>query len=140
VDGKPALPALGSSRFGEYLLELPLPGGWGLAAAFSPDGSCLAVASQGSQLTLLSGTDLQDFASLAAFAPTAAAEAAAGAEGAEGCRVQHLQLPGLPLKCLAFLSGSLLVGGGFDCQPQLFTRGASGSWEYACSLSGERCA
>ncbi len=126
VDGQPALAALAGSRFGDCLLELPLAGGWGLAAAFSPGGGCLAVASQGSQLTLLSGIDLQDPASLDA----AAAEAAG--------RVQHLALPCLPLKSLAFLSDGLLAGGGFDGCPVLCSRQGDGAWRYVRSLQGGR--
>jgi actin related protein 2/3 complex subunit 1A/1B len=122
VDGPAALPALGASKFGDCLLELPLPGGWGLAVAFSLDGATLAAASQASQLTLLPGLDLQDPASLG---PAAAAG-----------RAQHLQLPALPLKCLAFLSDTLLGGGGFDCHPLLFQRQADGRWQHAASLRG----
>lgn len=128
VDGQLSLAALAGTRFGDCLLELPLAGGWGLAAAFSPSGDCLAAASQGSQLTLLSGIDLQDPASLDA----AAAEAAG--------RLQHLALPCLPLKCLAFLSDGLLAGGGFDCRPVLCSRQGGGQWRYACSLQGGRSA
>ncbi|PRW57017.1 actin-related 2 3 complex subunit 1A [Chlorella sorokiniana] len=124
VDGQPDAAALAGSRFGDCLLELPLAGGWGLAAAFSPDGSCLAVASQGSQLTLLSGIDLQDLSSLDA----AEAEAAG--------RVQQLALPCLPLKCVAFLSDGMLAGGGFDYRPVLCSRQGDGTWRYACSLQG----
>ena len=124
VDGQPDLAALAGTRFGDCLLELPLAGGWGLAVAFSPSGGCVAAASQGSQLTLLSGLDLQDPASLEA----AAAEAAG--------RLQHLALPCLPLKCLAFLTDGLLAGGGFDCRPVLCSRQGGGQWRYACSLQG----
>lgn len=124
MDGQPDLAALAGSRYGDCLLELPLAGGWGLAAAFSPSGSCLAVASQGSQLTLLSCIDLQDPASL-----DAAAVEAAG-------RVQHLALPCLPLRCLSFLSEDLLAGGGFDCCPVLCSRQVGGSWQHASNLQG----
>ena len=129
MDGRPSLAALGASRFGDCLLELALPGGWGLATAFSPAGDCLAVASQGSQLMLLTGIILADPVSL-----DAAAAEAAEASG----RVQHLRLPGLPLKCLVFLSDSVLAAGGFDCHPLLFVRRpADGQWQYARSLQGE---
>jgi hypothetical protein len=124
VDGRPSLAALGASRFGDCLLELPLSGGWGVATAFSPSGACLAVTSQGSQLTLLTGIDLADPASL---------DAAAAASG----RLQHLQLPGLPLKCLIFLSDSVLAAGGFDYHPLLFVRRTDGQWQYVRSLQGE---
>jgi hypothetical protein len=128
VDGRPSLAALGASRFGDCLLELPLPGGWGLATAFSPAGHCLAVASQGSQLMLLTGIDMADSASLDA----------AAADAAVSGRLQHLQLPGLPLKCLVFLSDSVLAAGGFDYHPLLFVRRpADGQWQYARSLQGE---
>lgn len=126
VDGKLSPAALRGSRFGECLLEAALPGGWGLAAAFSPSGDCLAVASQGSQVTLLHGIDLQDPASL----DVASVDAA-------GC-LQHLALPGLlPLKCLAFLSDGVVAGGGFDCCPVLCTRQENGQWQFARSLQGE---
>lgn len=124
MDGQTAVAALAGSRFGDCLMELPLEGGWGLAAAFSPDGRCLAVASQGSQLTLLSGIDLQDPSSLDATAAQAAG------------RVQHLVLPCLPLKCLDFLSDTLLAGGGYDGRPVLCSRQGDGTWRYACSLQG----
>lgn len=124
VDTQTPLPALEGTRFGDCLLEVALPGGWGLAVAFSPSGNCLAAASQASQLTLLSGISLQDASSL-----DATSAAASG-------RLQHLHLPGLPLKILAFLSEDLLAGGGFDCQPVLCTRAADGQWRYARSLKG----
>ena len=125
VDGRgEPPPALAGTRFGDCLLEAELPGGWGLALAFSPGGDTLAAASQASQLTLLCGIDLSDPASLDA--------AAAGAGG----RLQHLRLPGLPLKCLAFLSDGLLAGGGFGCQPLLCARGPGGTWRCARSLQG----
>ena len=42
MDGPSSPAALAGSRFGDCLRELGLPGGsWGLAAAFSPDGSSL---------------------------------------------------------------------------------------------------
>lgn len=120
MDGQLAPPALAGTRFGDCLLEVALPGGWGLSLAFSPSGDCLVAASQASQLTLC-GIDLQE--------PLAAAAERAG-------RLQHLQLPGLPLKALTFLSDAVLAGGGFDCTPHLFARGADGSWGHACSLQG----
>ena len=152
VDGKPGLPALGGNRFGEPLAELALPGAWGLAVSCAPSGACLAAASQGGNgayLTVLSGIDLADAANLDAAALAAAAGAAStnSADGAAGGaavaapppgRLQHLRLPGLPLTCLAFLSDELLVGGGFDCQPQLFARRADGCWQFVRSLQGER--
>lgn len=136
VDGSSILAALAGSRFGECLLELSMPGGgWGLAAAFSPDGSSLAVASQGpdgSHLTILTGIDVA--------APSSLDAAGFGTEAAGNgapVRLQHLPLPSLPLKCLAFLSDSVLAGGGFDCQPQLFARQADGRWHFVRSLAGE---
>ncbi len=138
VDGPSSLAALESSRFGECLLELALPcSSWGLAAAFAPDGRTLAVASQGPQgahLTLLAGIDLSAPSSLDAAVLEAQAKAAGS--GATP-RLQHLPLDSLPLKCLAFLSDSVLAGGGFDCQPQLFARRADGRWQLARSLAGE---
>ena len=134
-----APPALRASRFGECLLRARLPGGWGLAAAWSPSGHTLAVASQGSQLTLLRGLDLSDPGALPPGAPDAAgdaAEAAAAAAAGGGARLQHLPLPGLPLKCLAFLTDSLLVGGGFDFKPLLFARGGGGDWQCQGYLQG----
>lgn len=140
VDGSSSPAALAGSRFGDCLLELGLPGGgWGLAAAFSPDGSSLAAASQGaegSHLTILTGVDLSAPSSLDAAAIDAEAAAAAAGSGAPP-RLQRLPLPSLPLKCLAFLSESVLAGGGFDCQPQLFARRADGCWQFARSLAGE---
>eukprot|EP00887_Chlorella_sp_A99_P007732 scaffold20.g7732.t1 len=120
VDKGVAPPALGASRLGDALVEAPLPG-WGLAAAFSPRGGALAAASQGG-LTLLDGIDVRDPSTWEAAAATQ----------------QQLALPSLPLKALAFLSDSLLVGGGFDCRPQLFRRAADGTWAFARQLSGLR--
>ncbi len=120
VDGACSAAALGASRFGEQLLAVD-SGAWVLAVAWSPSGDTLAFCSQDSTLTLLPAVHLSD----------------AGSLGSAESRLQLLKLPGLPLKCLAFLSDSVLVGAGFDFRPLLFRRQeGSGLWQLVRLDSG----
>lgn len=123
VDDGAVPAALGGSRFGEPLLEAE-GGGWVLAVGWSPSGDNLAFCCQNSILTLLTGLSLAE--------PSLAAAAAEGS-----AQRQVLQLPGLPLKCLAFLSDSVLVAGGFDFRPLLFRRGADGQWRELALQPGQ---
>lgn len=108
---------MGSSRFGDTLLELETPGGWGLSVSWSPSGCTLAIASQ-KGLSVIGGFgDLEN----------------AGNNGIQmhpdGPLVrQDLTLPSLPLKTVVFLSDDVLIGGGFDYKPLVVRRQSSGSW------------
>lgn len=118
VDGPSSSTALAGSRFGEALLDVEA-GSWVLAAAWSPGGSTLAFCCQDATLTLLPGIDLAQPGSLAA------------------ARRQRVQLLGLPLKCLAFLSESVLAGGGFDFRPLLVAQQGAGEWQLVSLQRGE---
>lgn len=123
VDGPGRPAALQSSRFGDCLLELEIAGGsWGLAVAWSPDGRTLAFSSQRPEVELLPGIDLEEPGSL-----QRAAE-----------QRQAVAVPGLPLKALSFVSGSVLAGGGFDCAPLVFERQEDGQWHFLRKLQGDR--
>jgi actin related protein 2/3 complex subunit 1A/1B len=80
--------------------------GWTNASAVSPSGVWVAFTSQDSYIRFVRNDELED--------PRAPA--------------RSLNLTGLPLLSLAFLSDAVLVGGGFDCQPRLFNFSGA-EWE-----------
>lgn len=122
MDGPKRPAALQSSRFGDCLLEVEIAGGsWGLAVAWSPDGQTLAFSSQQSAVELLAGID-----------PEAPGSLQRAAE-----QRQAVAVPGLPLKALSFASGTILVGGGFDCTPLAFERREDGQWHFLRKLQGD---
>jgi hypothetical protein len=90
--------------------------------AWSPEGRALAWCGQTPPaVVLLSGL------------PTQAAEAWQRADQLR----QEVRLPGLPLKCLAFLSERALVGAGFDGAPLLLEPDDGGGWEVRPLQQGE---
>ncbi|BDA48424.1 Actin-related protein 2/3 complex subunit 1A [Coccomyxa sp. Obi] len=111
--------ALGA--FGDVLMDVEAGIGWGHAVAWSPSGSQLVVSSHGPALQFLGGLDGSSAASLQ---PEAAGR-------------QLLELAQLPLRCVAFLSETSVVGAGFDGQVFLFERDGEGVWSCVRSLSPE---
>jgi actin related protein 2/3 complex subunit 1A/1B len=80
--------------------------GWTNASAVSPSGAWIAFTSHDSYIRFVKSEELED-----SKAPT-----------------RSLNINGLPLLALAFLSDTVLVGGGFDCQPRLFSL-TGDNWE-----------
>ena len=106
-------PFLQPVEFGEVYAELSAQG-WVNAVAWSPSGESLAFAGHDSTLHV----------------------ASFGGTGSPVVRV--LQLRGLPLSCLVFLTEKAIVGAGYDFEPLVFTEmAASKNWSQFCSLDAE---
>ncbi|CAL8463697.1 g3231 [Coccomyxa elongata] len=117
IDGQGQAPG----AFGDVLIDVEAGIGWGHAVAWSPSGCQLVVSSHGPALQFLCGLYGSSAASLQP-------------EAAGRQLLHHVQLP---LRCVAFLSETSVVGAGFDGQVFLFERDGEGVWSYARSLSPE---
>jgi actin related protein 2/3 complex subunit 1A/1B len=88
----------GSKKQGNYCLNEWSCQGWTNCSAISPSGAWIAMSSQDSFIRFVKMSEARD-------------------KDAKG---QSLQISGLPLLSMVFISDKALVGGGFDCQPRLF--------------------
>eukprot|EP01113_Clastostelium_recurvatum_P002397 TRINITY_DN10_c0_g1_i1.p1 TRINITY_DN10_c0_g1~~TRINITY_DN10_c0_g1_i1.p1 ORF type:complete len:387 (-),score=101.30 TRINITY_DN10_c0_g1_i1:77-1192(-) len=108
-DGKPPASVFGEKiAFGDAVLEMDA-GGWVHAVKWSPSGNQVAYASHDSSIS---------FANVSSLPPT----------------IQKINLKGLPLRDLLFLSESSLVGVGDDCNPFLFSRDDNGTWTFVSEM------
>ena len=82
--------------------------GWVNCCTVSPGGTWLAMSSQDSYIRFIKAEDV--------------------GKKDEECTKYDLNINGLPLLSIVFLSETSLVGGGFDCQPRLFCFDGS-KWE-----------
>lgn len=96
-------------EFGEVYAELSAQG-WVNAVAWSPSGDSLAYAGHDCTLHVV----------------------VFGEAGSPVVRV--LQLRGLPLSCLVFLTEKTVVGAGYDFEPIAFIESANKNWTQFCSL------
>lgn len=93
-------------------MEVATKCGWGLAVAWAPSGTSLAFCGQLPKIGIAQSIDLhrentwEEMHSL----------------------IQFVDLPGLPLKSLAFARDDLVIGGGFDFKPAVLQAGANGAW------------
>jgi actin related protein 2/3 complex subunit 1A/1B len=96
----------GKKKKAEFVIQKFSSQGWTNASAVSPSATWVALTSQDSWIRFVKDSELSD-----PKAPT-----------------RSLNINGLPLLALAFLSDTVLVGGGFDCQPRLFAYNGT-DWE-----------
>ena len=81
--------------------------GWTNAAAISPSGSWIALTSQDAYIRFIKKEEIQQ----------------------EDPPKHQLNINGLPLLAIQFITDNTLVGAGFDCQPRLFHCADGENWE-----------
>lgn len=105
--------SFGEIKFGEQLVELNLAFGWTFGVKWSPNGSVLAYTGHDSTICFVKNVG-----------PAAS--------------TQTLNLHGLPLRDVLFLSENMLVAGGFDCNPLLFVVETKGTWGFVRYLDEQK--
>ena len=127
VDGPPdAGPFETMPPFGEPLAEFDNASAWVNAVAWSPKGDCLAFASQGSSIHIVHFGAPGEYPTIQVLLRVTG-RYLCGTD-AWMKRSQSIRFSRLPLMRIMFLSGSAIVGVGYDSNPMLFSQAANNFW------------
>ncbi|XP_020577845.1 actin-related protein 2/3 complex subunit 1B-like isoform X1 [Phalaenopsis equestris] len=102
-------------KFGEQIVQLDLSSSWSFGVKWSPSGNTLAYAGHNSTVYFVE--DIHN-------SPLA----------------QNVAYRNLPLRDILFVSERMVVGVGFDCNPMVFTKDATGLWSFAKFLEERKSA
>lgn len=105
--------SFGEIKFGEQLVELNLGFSWTFGVKWSPSGNAFSYVGHDSTIC---------------FAKNVGRTTSS----------QIINLHGLPLRDVLFLSENRLVAGGFDCNPMLFVADKKGTWRFLRYLDEQK--